>query len=382
MHLLRRIVLVLLVLVLALVGAAVALERAHPPVAASRTHGGVEGPRVHERWRVALPFDLVGLPAADEAGVVVTAGQSQVVAISPTGDVQWTTALDGALASAPRLDRELVYVAGARVVAALRRADGVVVWSVPTAPDGADNRANRPAVAADMVVVTAADGLAMGIDRATGGLRWKVSLPTASTAEPAAGGGAAVEPVVVVVGIGEWRALDPRTGATLWSGDLGLFGTSSPVVYASGGQSVAAVASNERIIAVDARNGRPKWQAAAEQSELFQVPVLASNGSELLVPDHWGRLASFDPHDGRRLWKVVGPDSVAEFGEPVLIADRLVALPLDAHGPRLGSPTGSVALKPPADGHGVADLPNRGLVVTTWGSATNFVLLYQVESKP
>ena len=45
----------------------------------------------------------------------------------------------------------------------------------------------------------------------------------------------------------------------------------------------------------------------------------------------------------------------------------------------IGSPDGSTRLEPPADGHGVADLPNRGLVVTTWGETTNYVVLYEVR---
>ena len=70
---------------------------------------------------------------------------------------------------------------------------------------------------------------------------------------------------------------------------------------------------------------------------------------------------------------------MAEFGEPVLVADRLVALPLDAGGPRLGTPHASTRIKPPSDGHGVADLPLRGLVVTTQGGGTNYVVLYEVS---
>jgi outer membrane protein assembly factor BamB len=264
-------------------------------------------------------------------------------------------------------------------VVAIRRVDGAVVWSVPTAAADGENRANRPVVVGDVVVATAADGLVLGLDRATGAERWRLSLPTATTAEPAAGGAAGADPVVVVVGIAQWRALEPATGATLWSADIGLFGTSSPVVYASGRAARAAVATNGQVIAVDARTGAPAWEAPGDQSELFQVPVVAANGTELLVPDHWGRLSAYDPHDGRRFWSVKGADTVAEFGEPVLVGDRLVALPLDAKGPRLGSPDGSVRIKPPADGHGVADLPLRGLVVTTWGGAINYVLLYEVR---
>jgi outer membrane protein assembly factor BamB len=335
--------------------------------------------RVHEKWRVEFQAKFVGLPATDQAGVVVTVGESEVVAISNTGAIEWRTAVAGAVANAPRLDDGLVFVAAKRSVVALKRVDGSIAWSVPTTATDEANRANRPVVAGDVVVATAANGLVLGLDRMTGTERWRVSLPTATTAEPAAGGGVGVPPVAVVVGIAEWWGLDPATGATLWSGDIGLFGTSSPAVYASGADSLAAIATNERLVAVNARTGEPAWETAAQQSELYQVPVLADHGNELLVPDHWGRLTAYDPYDGRRFWSVKGADSVAEFGEPVLIADRLVALPLDAGGPRLGTPHGSTRIKPPSDGHGVADLPLRGLVITTQGGETNYVLLYKIS---
>ncbi|HUR76777.1 MAG TPA: PQQ-binding-like beta-propeller repeat protein [Acidimicrobiales bacterium] len=373
-----RVAALILTAVFLAAGLSALLGGSHAEREAVEGRPGARRPRVTERWRVALDVEMVGLPAADQAGVVVTAGESQVVAISPTGEVEWTTAVDGVLANPARLDDDLVFVAAERAVVALRRVDGAVLWAVSTGSD-APNRANRPVVAGDVVVVTAADGLVLGLDRGTGAPRWRTRLPTATTAEPSAGRTATVAPVVVVVGIGSWYGLDPATGAKLWSSDLGLYGTSSPVIYASGTQALAAVASGERILAVDAVTGAQKWNAPAEQSELYQVPVIAANGTELLVPDHWGRLTSYDPHDGRKFWSAAGADTLAEFGEPVLVSDRLVALPLDAAGPRLGSPTGSVRMVPPADGHGVADLPNRGLVVTTWGPSTNFVVLYEVR---
>ncbi len=388
MRLLRRILISLVVVLVAGVGASVALRppSSEPPAesgteAASARNEPIAAPALREKWRVSLPVEFIGLPATDRAGVVVTAGESQVVAISPTGTTEWTTAVQGALIRAPRLDGDLVFVAANRAVVALQRSTGVVVWTVPTAPDGGENRVNRPVVVGDIVVATTAKGTAIGLDRATGALRWQVDLPTASTAEPAAGGGVGVLPVVVVVGIADWRALDPATGATLWSADIGLFGTSSPVVYASGAKSMAAVATNGEVISVDAHTGALAWRAPADQSELYQVPVIAADGTELLVPDHWGRLVAFDPRSGRRFWEVAGDDAVAELGEPVLIGERRVALPLVGGGPRIGSPRGSVGIDPPAEGNGVAELVGRGLVVTTWGSPTNYVLLYEIESK-
>jgi outer membrane protein assembly factor BamB len=375
---LRFLLVALLAIGAALATAAFAFSRGAAPATARETvriH-----PRVHERWRVPIDADVVGLPASDQRGVVVTAGGSEVVAISRDGNLEWTTPVEGALANAPRIDGDRVFVAGKRVVFALNRDTGQVVWSAATTGDKDDNRANRPVVAADTVVFTTANGVTVGLDRATGSERWRLVLPTASTAEPAAGQSAAGSPVVVVVGIAQWWGLDPTTGATLWSGDLGVYGTSSPVVYPDGLDLVAAVASDEHVFAVDARTGAPRWDATADQSELFQVPVVADNGNELLVPDHWGRLTAYNPYDGRRLWSARGPDTSAEFGEPVLVADRLVALPLDGHGPRLASPRGSFRLRPPVDGFGVGELGGGGrqLVVTTAGKPRNYVLLYDV----
>jgi outer membrane protein assembly factor BamB len=381
MRLFRSLVVALLVVLAALATAAFAFQghSAPRPAATARKLGDTIHPRVHERWRVPLVGSFVGLPATDQAGVVVTSGEAQVVGISRVGKVDWTTAVDGALANAPRLDGDRVFVAGKRVVAALDRDTGQVVWSVPTAQGDTDNRANRPVVAGDSVVVTAADGLVLGLDRATGAERWRNVLPTATTAEPAVGATSDGAPVVAIVGIAQWWGIAPDTGATLWSGDIGLYGTSSPVVYPDGLDLVAAVASDEHVFAVDARTGAPRWDAPAEQSEFFQVPVIADHGNELLVPDHWGRLAAYDPYDGRRQWSVKGDDTSAEFGEPVLLADRFVALPLDARGPRLASPAGSYRVGAPGDGTGVADLPGGGLVVTTGGKQTNYVLLYSVS---
>jgi outer membrane protein assembly factor BamB len=151
------------------------------------------------------------------------------------------------------------------------------------------------------------------------------------------------------------------------------------VVYDDAGRLVVAVANDAGVEAVDAHTGELIWRAAADQSEFFQVPVVSAD-RELLVPDHWGRLAAFDPHDGHRLWEVRGPDAVAEFGEPVLVGPRFAALSLDEGGPRLASPAGVTAISPPNAGHGVARLADGGLVVTTWDGPVNFVVVYDVRA--
>jgi outer membrane protein assembly factor BamB len=378
MHLLRRVLVITgaLLVVSFAVGVVAGAGGGHSPSSAALASGAARAklPTFRERWRLPIDAPFVGLPAVDADGVVATAGESQVIATDRDGKLRWSTALDGALANAPRLDRELVLVAGARVVAALRRDTGQVAWAFRTVAAGAEeDRANRPVVVGDTVVASTASGRVIGLDRVTGALRWDVFGLTASTAEPAAWAGG-----VVVVGVGEWRALDPASGATLWSGDLGVFGTSSPVVFADGDAVLAAVATDGKIVAVNAATGELAWETPAEQSELFQVPALDAE-SELIVPDHWGRLAAFDVHTGRRLWKVTGPDAVAEFGEPAVLGHRVVALALDDGGPRVASPTASASMPTPTDGHGVALLGADQVVVSTWGDGTNYLVAYDVR---
>ena len=389
MRILQRAAVALAVVLIALVCLAVAVTRATSgdvisPIdvkrepttarpAAKVTADG--GPSVSERWRVSFPVVVVGLPAVDGSGIVATAGESEVVAVGLDGTVAWTTAVPGALVNAPRIDGDLVFVAAKRAVVALRRADGAVVWSVPTTADGdEDNRANRPVAVDGAVVTSTASGVVFAVDRASGAPRWGISLPTAIASEPTATSG-----VVVVVGIQEWWGIDPATGVVLWSGDLGLLGTSSPVVYDDAGRALAAVATDEHVVAVDARSGEPVWSTTSDQSELFQVPVVTST-RELLVPDHWGRVTAFDPHDGRVLWKGRGPDAVAEFGEPAPVGPQLVVVPLDQDGPRLVTPTGSSPLPGPNSGHGVAALPDGGFVVSTWDGTTNYLVAYDVKA--
>lgn len=331
------------------------------------------GVAVRERWRVPLPAEVVGLPAVDAAGVVTAAGE-EVVGVSLTGELRWRTPVPGVLANAPRLDGDRVLVAADGAVVSLDRTTGALQWRAELGDDD-EERANRPVAVGNVVIASFASGRVLGVARDSGAPLWSLELPTASTAEPAAGDG-----VVVAVGIADWRAFDAATGVVLWSGDLGLFGTSSPVVFRAGEQWLAAVASDGHVIAVDLRSGALVWQSPAEHSELFQVPVVTDE-HELLVPDHWGRLAAYDAASGAARWKVTGPDTMAEFGEPVLVSavHRLVALPLDDGGPRLGSPEGSVPLRPAAPGHGVARLPDGGLVVTTWGQTPSFVLAYDID---
>lgn len=378
----RRITAVLALLLIGAMCVAVALAQANTPPARSSVpiqsrQSNAPSPALsvtpQELWRVQVEAEYVGLPASDDRGVVAGVGDSQVLAVDNEGAVQWRVPVEGVLANRPRIHGDLVFVSTRRGVVALHRSTGDLVWFVPSAAAGeAENRANEPVVAGETVVVTTDSGAVFGLEITTGSARWSLQLPTNSGSEPAA-----VEGMVIVVGIGEWFGIDAVTGAVAWSSELGLYGTSSPVAFLGPEGPTAAVVSDERLLAVDARTGELRWHADAEQSELSQVPIF--DGSRLLIPDHWGRLAAHSTADGSLLWRTKGADTVAEFGQPVWLGGDVVALPLDEGGPRFASPSGATSLRPPSDGHGLAGFGADGLVVSTWGGSTNYLVAYRIR---
>src|ERR687884_356852 len=100
MSALRRLLAIAAVAVVAFIGFAATRasggDKPSPPNGPPRP-GAAALPALKERWRLPVHAEVVGLPAVDASGVVVTAGESQVLAVDPTGQVVWTTALDGAL---------------------------------------------------------------------------------------------------------------------------------------------------------------------------------------------------------------------------------------------------------------------------------------------
>lgn len=324
-----------------------------------------------ERWRVPLPSTVVGEPTVTADAIYVTTEES-VVALRHDGTTLWSASVPGARVFPPRVDGAGLLVSSDHALVKLDRASGQVVWRFDTGPDD-DARVNPAFVHAGVVVAMTDAGRVIAVDRSSGALRWESSLTTGSGAAIAGGDG-----IAVVVGVAEWAAFEVATGARAWSGDLSFIGTSSPVVVESGEGLVAIVATDNKLVAVGLHDGHLRWEAKAEQSELAQVPVLDDHG-DLLVPDHWGRLSAYRVRDGQLLWKVAGADGVAQVGTPVVLADRVVALPLTEHGPRLASPDGATALRPPAPGWGLGRLPDGGLLVSTWGEGQNYLVAYDVD---
>lgn len=362
------------VLFFALAGASCASAPRAPRVAAGGAEPRADAPALSvsstERWRVPLPSEVVGIPAVTNEAIYVSTEQS-VVALHHDGTIRWSAPLEQPRVFAPVVAGDLVLVAGEHWLAALRRDTGAPVWQFDTG-SGEGVRVNRPAVVGDVVVAATDGGRVLGVERDSGALRWEAALGAGSGAQIAVH-----DAVAVVVGVAEWAAFDAPSGAVLWSGDLGFIGTSSPVVVDAADGALAVVASENKLIAVGLHDGQIRWTAHAEQSEHAQVPVVSDG--ELLVPDHWGRLTAYRPGDGASVWKTEGADGVAQWGEPVVLGTRLVAMAMSQDGPRIASPTGAVALRPPAQGWGVSRLPDGALVVSTYGEGPNYLVAYDLD---
>src|SRR5439155_16638493 len=84
-------------------------------------------PRVAWRWHAPAPAG-VGMPAADGAGAIATAGATFLVALDPNGRQRWSTRRLGLRDVAPALTGALVLAATDEGVVAVDRATGKVWW--------------------------------------------------------------------------------------------------------------------------------------------------------------------------------------------------------------------------------------------------------------
>lgn len=182
-----------------------------------------------------------------------------------------------------------------------------VAW---TARIGAGNdRKHR--ITADPVI---ADGRIFALDsRATvsavsaadGTVLWSRSLvPASDRSDDASGGGLALGAglVVVATGFGEVTALDPATGEVAWVQDIEAPAAAAPLV--SGGR-VYVIGRDNRAWAIDAANGRVKWQqrSTAENAAVNGGASPADAGRVVLLPFSSGELAAVLPQSGIRIWQ-------------------------------------------------------------------------------
>jgi len=138
-----------------------------------------------------------------------------------------------------------------------------LIWSVGIgAGDGRRNRITAdPVVAGGRIYTLDAEARVTAVSTA-GQVLWGRDLtPPGESGKDASGGGLAFSggKVFVSSGFGTLTALDAATGETVWTQDLNTTGTGSPSVF---GDLVYVVSGDEIGWALDAGNGRVRWQVS------------------------------------------------------------------------------------------------------------------------
>jgi len=179
------------------------------------------------------------------------------------------------------------------------------IWAVNIG--AGDSRKAR--ITADPVV---ADGRVFALDSAakvtavstSGGVAWTRDLtPPTDNSGDATGGGLAYGggKLFVSTGFGLLTALDPATGAILWEQDLDANGTGSPTVI---GDLVYIISGDATAWALDASNGRIRWQLAAtpNNNNLLGGPAPAVAGDNVIFAHSSGEVQAVTRTGGVQVW--------------------------------------------------------------------------------
>lgn len=213
----------------------------------------------------------------------------------------------------------------------------VQVWS--TSIGQGEDRKHR--ITADPVV---ADGRIFTLDAQSrvmahstnGEPIWSVDItPLGERTKDASGGGLAVagNTLFVTSGFGQVIALDVTNGARLWTQDTDASVTSAPAYFDG---LVYAVSRDSRAWAIDAKDGRVKWQLPGTPSSAGVVGGAAPAVNERLAlfPFSSSELVAALRKGGIRVWASAIPgqrrgtvySSVTDLtGDPVILGDRIYA---------------------------------------------------------
>jgi outer membrane protein assembly factor BamB len=256
-------------------------------------------------------------------------------------------------------------VAAAVTVVALRPGDGAppagpaaepatppvaLLWKVPTGSGGTE----PPAVSADRIVLSSADGKLLGYRRDNGSLAW--SVPVGAGARVAAG--IPGRRAYAVTTGGAVLAVDTGTGATVWRRTTGTTFDSRPVV---GAGRVYAGGRDGVLYAYLLSGSHTRWRVWADD-RFSMSPALVGTVAVAFAAD--GRLYGTD-RDGTPMWK----PSVGPAGAGPVAAAGAACLPLRDGSVRcVDAGNGSLLPLIRADGAAVTSIAGGGGLLFAAGS--------------
>lgn len=240
-------------------------------------------------------------------------------AIVPPLRRKWQARVGNWIISSPAVVNGIVYI-GAFVdrpgrqgrMAALRAADGEVVWSA----DFAHEIVGSPLVLEGRIVYVGCQNALMALDAQTGRRLWEFTTAGAVICGP----GAWRQMVLLGSCDGRVYAIHPRSGQQIWAFRTGGEVSSAPAFWNG---LVYVGSSDHRLYALNAGNGRVAWEFVAA-GEVTGAPAYADERVYFGCTDH--RIYALDAPTGQKLWEYQTEDEVhsspAVWNETVYVGSR------------------------------------------------------------
>lgn len=240
-------------------------------------------------------FDAITLiefpPAVVDGLVVFGANSGRVFALDArTGEVRWEDRVKGAIASAPAITADRVYITSMDgMLTAYRRADGRRLWQYST---GGSPIESSPLVHDGTVYFGAWNGTLYAVDARRPRLRWSASM----SAEIKGSAALAGERILIGDYSGRLSAFAADDGAPLWSNTSGQRYYGGPAV--SDGTAVIGDVGGA-VLAVDVATGAQRWRHATADW-VYGSPAIA-NG-RVFIGDYSGSFSALDLSTGAVRW--------------------------------------------------------------------------------
>ncbi|MGB0747950.1 MAG: PQQ-binding-like beta-propeller repeat protein [Magnetospiraceae bacterium] len=180
-----------------------------------------------------------------------------------------------------------------------------VAWRADVGSGNASDQriTTPPIVEGGVVYAMDSEGQVSAFDAATGAVKWRVNLTPDEDDDGHFGGGLAFDRggLFVTGGFGQAIGLIADTGEEMWRASLDAPVRGAPTVVAG---RVLVVTTDNRLVALDAREGTVIWehQAVGESAGLVGGASPAEDRGMVVAAFTTGELGAFDLGSGRMIW--------------------------------------------------------------------------------
>ena len=212
-----------------------------------------------------------------------------------------------------------------------------VAWTVDIGAGGGYRQKIlvQPVVADGVVYTMDSAAKVTALELASGRVLWRTRTRDKKDRSTNIGGGLGLADGVLyaVNGLGSALALDPRAGEVRWRVGIEAPGRSAPTIAAG---RVFLTTLNDRLLALDAKDGRELWnyQAQNAMTALLGEPAPAFSDGLVVAGFGSGELTALRADGGSVVWTdtlaAAGPGTLADIasirGNPVISGGRVFAM--------------------------------------------------------